>query len=71
MAERGVSLAQARKILKTAKPFSYYHQKAWKTGYYDSTSGIFLAAADGVVITVITGATPRYVDKLRRSGGGR
>ncbi len=66
MAERGVNMSLVEQVLETRKPFPYYHQGRWKQGYYDPASQLFIATADNVVITVITDATPRYVENLKR-----
>lgn len=70
MAERGVSQADVDRIVATVKPFDYVHHGNVEQGYYEPKTDIFLAASDGVLITVITHATPRYVEKLRRSKPG-
>lgn len=67
MAERGVSRERVLQLVETATPFRYFHQGQWKTGYFDATSGLFVATAGGVVITVFTDATERYVQKLKRA----
>ena len=67
MAERGVSREQVSRILRVETPFQYYYRHGVETGYYDARSGIFVATADGVVITVIANATPRYIDKLKKA----
>ena len=69
MAERGVTREQVLKVVQTAAPFRYFHQGQWKTGYFDAASGLFVASAGGVVITVFTDATPRYVERLKRGEG--
>jgi hypothetical protein len=70
MAERGVSQADVDRIVATVAPFDYVHHGKVEQGYYEPKTDIFLAAGDGVLITVITHATPRYVEKLRRSKPG-
>jgi len=70
MAERGVSQADVERIVATVKPFDYEHHGKVEQGYYEPKTDIFLAAADGALITVIAHATPRYVEKLRRSKRG-
>lgn len=65
MNERGVSELDARRAIETGETFRYYHQGSWKTGYYDGDKRLFLATADGVVITVITGASRAYVERLK------
>lgn len=67
MAERGVSRERVLRIVGTVEPFRYYHQKQWKTGYYDADGGIFVASSGGVVITVFTHVAPRYIERLKRA----
>jgi hypothetical protein len=64
MVERGVSVAQARQVL-ASKPFQYFHDGVWKTGYYDPASQIFIGTAGGNVTTVIRGATQKYINNLK------
>lgn len=66
MNERGVSELDARKTIESGEIFRYYHQGGWKTGYYDPAKRLFIATAEGVVITVITDASRSYVDRLKR-----
>lgn len=65
MIERGVTEQQVREIIETVEPFEYRHQRRTKTGYYDDKTRIFLATADGILITVVADATPRYVRNLK------
>jgi len=67
MAERGVTREQVLRLVRTAQPFRYYHQRQWKTGYFEPASGLFAATVGGVVITVFTDATPSYVARLKRA----
>ena len=68
MDERGVSPGQVETLLKTVKPFKYRHKSRTELGYYDPESKLFVARGeDGVVITVITNASQKYVNKLKKS----
>ncbi|MBI3551141.1 MAG: DUF4258 domain-containing protein [Elusimicrobia bacterium] len=66
MQGRGVTEEQVRKIVATEAPFQYFHQGRWKTGYYEPKTSVFVATNEGVIITVITGATPKYIGDLKR-----
>ena len=66
MNERGVSPEQVRETVEKGETFRYFHQGRWKTGYYDPDAKLFIATADGLVITVIPNATRRYVQGLKR-----
>lgn len=66
MDERGVSELDVRRTIEKGETFRYYHQSAWKTGYYDPDKKLFIATDGGVVITVITNASRRYVEGLKR-----
>lgn len=48
--------------------FEYFHDGAWKTGYWDPTRGIFVGSYQGEVTTVITQATENYIRNLVRAG---
>lgn len=65
--ERRVSREAVERLVASTAPFPYLHEGRMEQGYYDESSRLFVATADGVVITVITGATPRYVEKMRRT----
>ena len=64
MTQRGVSIDAAEATL-AQRPFQYFHQNAWKTGYYDPASRIFLGSVNGRVTTVISRATPNYIENLK------
>jgi hypothetical protein len=66
MKERGVDHDTVRGIIGSVKPFKYWHQGKWKTGYYDVQKRVFIATDGNVVITVIADAEPRYVEGLKR-----
>lgn len=65
MNQRGVSELDVRKTIENGETFRYYHKKQWETGYYDEGKRLFIATADGVVVTVITNASRRYVENLK------
>lgn len=67
MDERGVSREQVLKLVNSVQPFRYFHQGQWKLGYYDSSTGLFVATSGSVVITVFTDATPQYIQRLKRA----
>jgi hypothetical protein len=67
MAQRGVSAAQAQAAADFGEAFRYYHDKKWKTGYFDEKQKLLLATDGGVVITVITDADRGYVNRLKRA----
>jgi hypothetical protein len=66
MEQRGVTLEQARAAAAFGESFRYFHDGKWKTGYFDEKQRLFLATDGGVVITVITKADRRYVERLKR-----
>jgi uncharacterized protein YuzE len=63
MTERGVSISALENTLAQT-PFRYFHEGAWKTGFYDPSSRIVAGAINGELTTVINGATPRYIENL-------
>ena len=65
MTQRRVSIDEAESLL-SQEPFSYFHGDAWKSGYYDSTSRLSVGTANGRVTTVVTRATPNYINNLKR-----
>ena len=67
MTQRGVSRERVERLVAATEPFRYFHQGQWKLGYFDPPSGLFVATAGGVVITVFTDATPKYVERLKRA----
>lgn len=66
MEERGVSEREVRAAVEEGETFRYWHAGKWKTGYYEPDKRLFIAADGPVVITVITGASRRYVEGLKR-----
>ncbi|MBP6997266.1 MAG: hypothetical protein KBB39_14110 [Phycicoccus sp.] len=47
------------------KPFQYFQQEVWKTGYYDPASKIFVGTVNGRVTTLIDNVTPKYIANLQ------
>lgn len=65
ISQRGLSLSQIESALVEARGFQYFHDGAWKIGYYDPASEIFLGQHQGNVITVISNVKPQYIENLR------
>lgn len=64
MTQRRVSIQHAERVL-TQKPFKYYHENKWKTGYYEHSSRVLIARTKNTVRTVMNRVTPRYIKNLR------
>ncbi len=64
MTQRGVSIDAAEAAL-AQKPFQYFHNQVWKSGYYNSASGVFLGSMNGRITTVIGRASTNYIDNLK------
>lgn len=64
MTQRDVSIDAAEAEL-AQKPFQYFHQNLWKTGYYDPASGVFVGSANGQIRTVINQASTGYISNLK------
>ncbi len=67
MTQRGVAMDQVQTIMNTAKPFQYFHNGVWKTGFYDPVSKIFVGQVDEVITTVITNVKPQYIENLQKA----
>ena len=67
MEQRGVTRAQFDAAVARGEKFRYFHDGKWKTGYYDESTGVFIAADGAAVLTVISGATPSYIRRLKRA----
>jgi hypothetical protein len=52
-------------VVTNQQPFRYFHNGVWKTGYYDSSSRVFVGTVDDTVTTVINNATPKYIQNLQ------
>ncbi len=64
MIERGISRDSLVEVLNN-QPFVYKHGGTTKYGYFDPSTNIFAATADGKIATVIQGARVRpYVENL-------
>lgn len=66
MTQRGISIRVLESALRQ-ESFAYFHQGAWKAGYYDPASRVFAGAIDGELTTVIGNATRRYIENLMRA----
>lgn len=65
LTQRGVSLDKATALLEdTSASFRYYHDGAWKLGFYDPSSRLFLGTLNGEVRTVIANASQKYINNL-------
>jgi RHS repeat-associated protein len=63
--QRGTSLDAVEQLISTQQPFPYFHEGVWKSGFYDAASGLFVGSKPGVITTVITHATPQYINNLK------
>lgn len=59
-----MSLQQAEVALGQ-QPSAYFHNGAWKEGFYDPVSKVVLGGAEGRVTTVINNAKQKYIDNLK------
>jgi hypothetical protein len=48
-------------VVERNKPFQYFHDGAWKVGYYDPVGRIMVATQDNVVLTIMEKVPLRYV----------
>jgi hypothetical protein len=58
---------QALNMIKTIKPFKYYHEGAWKLGYYDPKTKIFVGRVGNNVTTVIDDVKQNYINNLLKN----
>jgi hypothetical protein len=66
MAQRGVTLEQVQTTISNSKPFQYFHEGVWKTGFYDPVTKIFVGQAGETVTTVIANVKPQYIENLQK-----
>jgi hypothetical protein len=66
MTQRGVSIPALENTLSQT-PFRYFHEGAWKTGFYDPASRVFAGSINGEVTTIINGVKPGYIENLMRA----
>jgi hypothetical protein len=64
MTGRGLSIEAVESTLKNPS-FPYWHEGAWKTGYYDPSTRAFVGTVNGQVTTVIGKASPNYINNLK------
>lgn len=69
LSQRGVTRGDVENLVAQGQPFEYRHAGKLKTGYYDARTGLFVATEGGVVLTVIAGATPDYIARLKKGRG--
>jgi hypothetical protein len=62
---RGVSLEQMNQALQFT-PFKYFHEGVWKLGYYDPNTRVFIGTVNNIITTVISNASPQYIENLKR-----
>ena len=67
MAARGVSSGRVQQTLNVAKPFEYFHDGVWKTGYYDASTRTFVARVGDEISTVITDVSKDYIRGLKEA----
>ena len=65
MTQRGLSLDVVENVVTTQTPFRYFHEGAWKTGYYDAAGRVFVGVVNNAVTTVIRNASPNYIRNLQ------
>jgi hypothetical protein len=65
MQERGISTEEVLAVVSTAEPFPYNQHGRPRLGFYDEVSLLFVAVAEGRVVTVFR-ARASYVAGLRR-----
>lgn len=51
--------------MSEGKRLDYFHEGAWKTGFFDKDSGVFVATAGDKILTVFT-TTEDYINRLMR-----
>lgn len=66
MAQRGISQAAYRQALSRGEKFNYFHEGAWKVGYYDVKSGVFVGTVKSKATTVINNVSRNYINNLKR-----
>jgi hypothetical protein len=65
LTQRGVPIDDVTSLLDdSSSRFRYFHDGAWKTGFYDPSSGLFVGTANGNVTTVIGNASQNYINNL-------
>ena len=65
LTQRGVPIDDVTSLLDdSSSSFRYFHDGAWKTGFYDPSSGLFVGTANGNVTTVIGNASQNYINNL-------
>jgi hypothetical protein len=52
MVQKGIPLDEIDSAVLNNAPFNYFHQGAWKTGYYDRGLNLFVGSVNGKVTTV-------------------
>jgi RHS repeat-associated protein len=73
MSERGVTIEQINDTIQNGQSFEYFHDGAQKVGYYNPSSQIFVGQIkdSGNITTVITNATPQYIENLKNLPAGK
>ncbi|HET9656648.1 MAG TPA: RHS repeat-associated core domain-containing protein [Kineosporiaceae bacterium] len=64
LTERGISIDALDATLRQPS-FRYWHEGAWKTGYYDPATKVFVGTVNDTVTTVIGRASQNYINNLK------
>ena len=65
--ERNITQKQIINMIKTIKPFKYYHEGAWKLGYYDAKTGVLIGRRGDTITTVIDNVKLNYINNLKEA----
>ena len=65
MAERGPTVKQVQAAIENGESFLYFREGAWKTGFYDPNSRIFVGSIENRITTVITNVGANQIAKMK------
>jgi hypothetical protein len=67
--QRGVSIHALDDLVTNTQGFRYWHDGAWKIGYYDPQAQLFAGTVGNRVTTVIQGSrvNANYINNLREA----
>ena len=65
MRQRGLRTEEVYSVIQRTKPFRYFHEGVWKTGYYDPVTRIFVGQVGDTITTVMARVNARYIESIK------
>lgn len=68
LAQRGITGKLVYNLMRNTKPFTYYHEGLYKTGYYDRTTNLFVGVYGNEIKTIFYPSQGiKYIQNLQKA----